>query len=87
MKDKDPIDCDYFKVEAKQQPQEKVIRICLRDTDGKVLAADDPDAITMSQQYPDEKIITVYHNGIPEVMSVNQLIKEALIQVKGNVEA
>lgn len=86
MKDKDPIDCDYFKVEPKQQPQEKVIRICLKDGNGNVLAAEDPDAITMSQQYPDEKIITVYHNGIPEVMSVNQLIKEALIQVKGSIK-
>ena len=87
MKDKDPIDCDYFKVEARQQPQEKVIRICLRDTDGKVLAADDPDAISMSVQFPEDRVLVVYHNGIPEVMSVNELIKEALIQVKGNVEA
>ena len=84
MKDNER-DSVYINVEQLEQPKEQVIRVCLRDANGNIITPEDPDAISMSQQFPDQKIITIYHNGIPETMSVNQLIKEALLQVKGEV--
>ena len=81
-----PVYQEEITVKQMGQPQEQIIHVCLKDGKGNIIVADEPDAISMSQAFPEERIITVYHNGIPETMSVNQLIKEAMLSVKGEVE-
>lgn len=75
-------------VKRMPQPEEQqIIRVNLLDTDKNLLLPNDADAMVMSQQYPDQKCLTVYHNGIPEVYTVKQLIKETMLQIEGEVEA
>lgn len=77
-----------FTVSRKPQPEEQqIIRVNLLDTDKNLMIPNDVDAMVMSQQFPDEKCLTIYHNGIPEVYTVKQLIKETMLQIKGEVEA
>lgn len=70
---------DYF--------DERTIKVVLKEepTDVQILAVD-PDAMAMSKAFPNTPVITVYHNGIPTVMSVKQLITDTLISVLGKVE-
>lgn len=77
-----------FTVSRKPQPEEQqIIRVNLLDTDKNLMIPNDVDAMVMSQQFPEEKCLTIYHNGIPEVYTVKQLIKETMLQIKGEVEA
>lgn len=39
------------------------------------------DALLMSQDFPDEPFITVFQNGIPCTMSVNDLIRDTVISI------
>lgn len=75
-------------VETKQYefPEEKVIRVVLKDQDVQEIVALDPDAIAMSKRFPSEPIITVYNNGIPTVMSVKQLLSDVMLQIKAEQE-
>ena len=76
-----------FTAPAPEYPSERIIRIRLKDDTGASLNAIDVDAAEMSRQFPGIPIITVYQSGAPVTMSVNQLVKETLLQVIGNVEA
>jgi hypothetical protein len=74
-------------VKHEVEPEQQIIRVNLFDSDNNLLIPNDADARVMSQQYPDQKCLTVYHNGIPEVYTVKQLIKETMLQIQGEVEA
>ena len=41
---------------------------------------------SLSQKFPTEKCLTVYHNGIPETMSVTDLVKDALLHIKAEIK-
>lgn len=76
-------ECLY--VEQPQYPAERSIMTTLKTAEGSPAIVVDPDAVAMSKQYPSENITVVYHNGIPTVMSVRQLVEEALISIQGKV--
>ena len=76
-----------FTVSRKPQPEEQqIIRVNLLDSDSNFLVPNDADARVMSQQFPEEKCLTVYHNGIPETMSVTELVKDALLHIKAEIK-
>lgn len=74
---------DHINIETAPQdfPKEKIIRICLTDDSDNHMMPVDHDAMSMSQQFPEESFITVYENGIPTTLSVKQLISDTLIHV------
>lgn len=45
------------------------------------ISAGEKDAMMMSVECPDEPCLTIYQNGIPVVMSVNELIRDTLISI------
>ena len=45
------------------------------------VSAGEKDAMLMSIECPNEPCMTVYQNGIPVVMSVNELIRDTLISI------
>ena len=67
-------------------PKEKILRVTLRDKDHNALRVSDPDAMFMSQEFPNESFITVYSNGIPTTLTVKQLLADTLLQVLGKVD-
>jgi hypothetical protein len=46
----------------------------LKTVNGQDIQAVDPDAQDMSEQFPEDLIITVYQNGIPVTLSLTQLL-------------
>lgn len=65
-------------------PDEMVLKVRLEaDT---ALDRVDPDAISMSIQFPEDRVLVVYHNGMQEVVSVKQLVKETILSIKGEVK-
>ena len=83
-----PAEFQTFKTtEFRPDKNEKIIRISLQDAEeGNPLQVIDQDAISMSAQFPEEPIITVYQNGAPVTMSVRDLITDTLISVLARVE-
>ena len=79
--------CTNLAVETKPQSDDSVIRVNFLDGKNRIIQSYDHDAMSMSQKFPNEKIITVYQNGIPTTMSVKQLIQETLLQVNVKLEA
>lgn len=73
-------------VQPLEQPDQQIIRVGFLDAKNHLLQAYDHDAMSMSQKFPNEKCITVYHNGIPETMSVTELVKDALLQIKADIK-
>lgn len=73
-------------VKQQPQPQERIIRVNFLDEHNNLLQAYDHDAMSMSQKFPDDLCLTVYHNGIPTTMSVKQLVKETLLQIQGEIK-
>lgn len=71
-------------VKPRRIPEEKIIRVCLQTEGDQQIVTVDPDAMEMSKMYPNEPIITVYQNGIPTTMSVQQLIKDTMLRVISN---
>lgn len=67
------------------QPEQQIIRVNFMDAKNHLLQAYDHDAMSMSQKFPEEKCLTVYHNGIPETMSVTELVKDALLHIKADI--
>lgn len=84
---KDQVPEDSVYIETKTEPIEVdvpiIIHAKLQNADGRVISAVDPDAAMMSEQYPESKVLTVYHNGVPEVCTVKQLVEEVLLSIKG----
>lgn len=68
------------------QPDQQIIRVNFLDSKNHLLQAYDHDAMSMSQKFPNEKCLTVYHNGIPETMSVTELVKDALLHIKADIK-
>ena len=73
-------------VQPVAQPDQQIIRVNFLDSKNHLLQAYDHDAMSMSQKFPNEKCITVYHNGIPETMSVTELVKDALLHIKADIK-
>ena len=73
-------------VKTTDQPDAQIIRVNFLDSRNHVLQAFDHDAMSMSQKFPNEKCLTVYHNGIPETMSVTDLVKDALLQIIAEIK-
>ena len=73
-------------VQPVAQTEQQIIRVNFLDSKNHLLQAYDHDAMSMSQKFPNEKCITVYHNGIPETMSVTELVKDALLHIKADIE-
>ena len=44
------------------------------------------DAMLMSQEYPNERFITVYSNGTPCTMTVNELVRDVILSVFANID-
>ena len=84
---KDQVPDESVYLEAETQPIKVdvpiIIHAKLQNADGSVISAVDPDAAMMSEQYPESKVLTVYHNGVPEVCTVKQLVEEVLLSIKG----
>ena len=72
-------------VKTQDQPEQQIIRVNFLDAKNHLLQAYDHDAMSMSQKFPEEKCLTVYHNGIPETMSVTELVKDALLHIKAEI--
>ena len=81
---------EYIDIEAKAAPIEVdvpiIVHATLHTSDGSDLCVNDPDAAMMSAQFPTERVLTVYHNGAPEVTTVKQLVEEVLLSIKGEVK-
>lgn len=72
-------------VQPVAQTEQQIIRVNFLDAKNRLLQAYDHDAMSMSQKFPNEKCLTVYHNGIPETMSVTELVKDALLHIKADI--
>ena len=40
----------------------------------------------MSQEFPNDRFITVYQNGMPATMTVNELVRDVILSVFGNID-
>lgn len=45
------------------------------------ISAGERDAMLLSREFPGESFLTVYNNGIPCTLSVNELIKDVMISI------
>lgn len=65
--------------ESKELPRKRPpVRGFLRTLNGDTVVYSDPDAVEMSEQFPEELIGIFYKNGIPVVMSLKDAIKEVM---------
>lgn len=44
------------------------------------------DAMLMSQEFPNDRFITIYQNGMPATMTVNELVRDVILSVFGNID-
>lgn len=72
-------DKSYQIYESKESPRKRPpVRGFLRTQNGDTVVYSDPEAVEMSEQFPEELIGVFYKNGIPVVMSLKDAIKEVM---------